>query len=156
VPNPPAPAEGTSPAPSIPPSVRVAVIVMAVLAALLLINAGLLWFGYDAAVARIVRDSDGVSRAEAEQFVTLSLVPYLVIGLILALSAWFLPRRQAWARWIGLAAAALLGLITLLTMLAAGGITIASLLVLVLSAAAVTSLVARTTADYVPRLRSRA
>ena len=31
-------------------------------------------------------------------------VPYLVLGLVLALAAWFLPRRQPWARWIGLAA----------------------------------------------------
>ena len=30
-----------------------------------------------------------------------SLIPYLVLGLILALAAWFLPRRQPWARWIG-------------------------------------------------------
>ena len=87
-----------------PTSVRVATIVMAVLAALLLSNAALLWYSYDDVVDRLVREGDGVTRAEAEQFVTTSLVPYLVLGLILALAAWFLPRRQPWARWVGLAA----------------------------------------------------
>ena len=74
-----------------PASVRVAAITMGVLAALLLVNAGLLWYGFDATVDRIVRDSDGVTEAEARQFVLLALVPYLGIGLVLALAAWFLP-----------------------------------------------------------------
>jgi hypothetical protein len=139
-----------------PPSVRVATIVMAVLAALLLLNGAILWYGYDAAVDRIVREGDGISRSEASQFVTMSLVPYVVIGLLLALAAWFLPRRQAWARWTGLAAAGVLAILTLLTTLAAGGVTIGSLLVLVLSVAAVSSLLARTTGAWVPSLRSRA
>jgi hypothetical protein len=139
-------------APGMPTSARVAVIAMAVLAALLLTNAALLWYGYDAAVERIVRESE-FSPGEARQFVLMSLVPNLVVGLLLALSAWFLPRRQPWARWTGLAAAAVLAFLTLFQILAAGGITIASLLLLVLSVAAVTSLVARTTAAFVPRLR---
>jgi hypothetical protein len=138
-----------------PLSVRVAIVLMGVQAALLLLNAGLLWYSYDAAVARIVREGDGVSRADAQQFVTLSLVPYLVIGLVLALAAWFLPRRQPWARWLGLAASGLLALLTLLSIAATGGVTIASLLLLVLSVSAVTSLVARTTGAWVPSLRTR-
>jgi hypothetical protein len=153
VPTSPTPDEDASPAPAMPTSVRVAVIVMAVLAALLLTNAALLWYGYDAAVERIVRDSD-FTRDQARQFVTLSLVPNLVMGLLLALSAWFLPRRQPWARWTGLAAAGLLTFLTLFQILAAGGITIASLFLLVLSVATVTSLVARTTGAFVPRLRT--
>ena len=44
-----------------PASVRVAVIVMGILAALLLTNAALLWYSYDEAVARLVEDGDGVS-----------------------------------------------------------------------------------------------
>jgi hypothetical protein len=149
------PADDASPAPVLPTSVRVAVIVMAVLAALLILNAALLLYAYDDAIDRIVRESD-LTRDEAEQFVLLSLVPNLVLGLLLALSAWFLPRRQSWARWIGLAAAGLLAFLTLAQVLTAGGITIASLLLLVLSIAAVTSLLARTTGAYVPRLRGRA
>lgn len=139
-----------------PTSVRVAVIVMGVLAALLLTNAALLWFGYDAAVDRIVRESEDVTRAEAGEFVIVSLVPYLVIGLLLALAAWFLPRRQPWARWMGLAASGLLALFSLLSAVGLGGVTISLLLVLLLSVAAVTSLLARTTAAWVPRLRTRA
>jgi hypothetical protein len=43
--------------------------------------------------------------------------------------------------------------LTLLTMLAAGGLTLVSLLLLFLSMAASISLVSRTTAEWVPRLR---
>jgi glucan phosphoethanolaminetransferase (alkaline phosphatase superfamily) len=139
-----------------PTSVRVAVVAMAVLAALLLSNAALLWYSYDDAVDRIVREVEDTTTAEAERFVTLSLVPYLVIGVILALSALFLPRRQPWARWIGLAAAALLTLLTLFSVLATGGVSAASLLLLVLSVATVTSLVARPTKEWVPPLRAGA
>jgi hypothetical protein len=139
-----------------PVSVRVAAITMGVLAALLLVNAGLLWYGFGVTVDRIVDEGNGITEAEARRFVLLALVPYLVIGLILALSAWFLPRRQPWARWIGLAASFVLALLTLFSILAAGGITVSSLLLFVLSAAAVTSLLARTTGTWVPRLRSRA
>jgi hypothetical protein len=137
-----------------PTSVRVAVIVMGVLAALLLTNAALLWYGYDAAVDRHVREGEDISRAEASQFVLTSLVPYLVIGLVLALAAWFLPRRQPWARWFGLTASALLALLSLLSVIGLGGVTVGLLLVLVLSVAAVTSLLAPTTKAWIPRLRT--
>jgi glucan phosphoethanolaminetransferase (alkaline phosphatase superfamily) len=137
-----------------PTSVRVATIAMAVLAALLLSNAALLWYSYATVVDRLVREGDDVTRAEAEQFVTMSLVPYLVLGLILALAAWFLPRRRPWARWVGLAATGLLALLNLVSIVAAGGPSVASLLLLVLSVAAVTSLVARPTAAWMPGLRS--
>jgi drug/metabolite transporter (DMT)-like permease len=139
-----------------PASVRVAVIVMGVLAALLLMNAAILWVGYDAAVDRLVQEGQDISRSDASRFVIVSLVPFLVIGLVLALAAWFLPRRHAWARWIGLAASALLALLSLMSAVSFGGVTISLLLVLVLSVAAVTSLLARTTGAWVPRLRSPA
>jgi hypothetical protein len=129
---------------------------MGVLAALLLTSSGLLWYGFDGAVDGVLQRNEDISRADAESAVMLSLVPSLVLGLLLALAAWFLPRRQPWARWIGLAAAALLGLINLLLTLTAGAITAYTLLVLVLSVAAVTSLVSRTTGAWVPRLRTRA
>jgi hypothetical protein len=139
-----------------PVSVRVAAITMGVLAALLLTSSGLLWYGFDGAVDGVLQRNEDISRADAESAVMLSLVPSLVLGLLLALAAWFLPRRQPWARWIGLAAAALLGLINLLLTLTAGAITAYTLLVLVLSVAAVTSLVSRTTGAWGPRLRTRA
>jgi hypothetical protein len=149
------PAESPS-RPAMPTSVRVAVIVMGVLAALLLTNAALLWYSYDDAVAGLVRDGEGISRAGASQFVIMSLVPYLIIGLVLALAAWFLPRRQPWARWMGLAASALLALLSLMSAMSIGGLTVSLLLVLVLSAAAVTSLLARTTGEWLPKLRNPA
>jgi hypothetical protein len=138
-----------------PASVRVAAITMGVLAALLLVNAGLLWYGFDVAVDRITDVENGITEADARRFVLLALIPYLVIGLVLALAAWFLPRRQPWARWIGLAGSFVLALLTLLSIIAAGGVTVSSLLLFVLSAAAVTSLLAPTTKTWVPRLRSR-
>jgi hypothetical protein len=150
----PGPAEGT-PSPVMPPSVRVATITMGVLAALLLVNAGLLWYGFDGAVDGVIERGNDLSRADAERIVTLSLVPNLILGLLLGLAAWFFPRRQPWARWIGLAASSVLGAFSLFGMIVAGGINAYSLLVLVLSAAAVTSLLARTTGTWVPSLRSR-
>jgi hypothetical protein len=128
-----------------PPSVRVAVGVMAVLALLLLFNAALLGFGFDVAVDRILDEVDDITRAEARQFVLLSLVPYLVLGLVLAVAAVFLPRRRTWARLAGLTATVLLALLTLVSVLSAGGVTVASLLLLVLAVAGTTSLMARTT-----------
>jgi hypothetical protein len=139
-----------------PTSVRVAVVLMAVLAGLLVLNAALTWFGRDGVATAIADAGTDISRAEAERFVVLWLVPYLILGLVLALSAWFLPRRQPWARWVGLAATGLLALLTLFSAIAAGGVTVASLLLLVLSVGAITSLVARTTTAWVPRLRGDA
>lgn len=139
-----------------PTSARVAVVAMGVLAALLLLNSVLLWIGFDSAVDRIVRDVEGVTRDEARTFVIFSLVPYLVLGVVLAASALFLPRRQPWARWVGVAATALLTMLSLVSVLAVGGITIASLLLVVLSIAALTSLMVRPTREWVPPLRASA
>ncbi len=149
-PPPTAPAGDTAPAPVMPPSVRVAVVVMSVLAVLLLSNAALLGFGFEVAVDRILLETDGVTRAEAARFVVLSLVPYLILGLVLAAAAVFVPRRRGWARWAGLAGTGLLGLLTLVSVLASGGISVVSLLLLVLSIAGVTSLLARTTRAWLP------
>jgi hypothetical protein len=137
-----------------PTSVRVAVIVMAVMGALLLTSAALLWYSYGSTVDRLVTQTD-ISRADASRFVTMSIVPNLVLGLVLALSAWFLPRRQTWARWTGLATSGLLAALTALQVLAGSGLTIASLLLLVLAIAAVISLAARSTRAFLPRLRPR-
>ena len=128
---------------------------MGVLAALLLVNAGLLWYAFDVTVERIVDAGNGITEDEARRFVLLALIPYLVIGLVLALAAWFLPRRQAWARWIGLAASVLLALLMVFSVVAARGISVSSLLLFVLSVAAATSLLARSTGTWVPPLRAR-
>ena len=145
VPTDPSPA----PRPVMPPSVRVAVGVLAVLALLLLSNALLLWAGFDVAVDRVVEETDDdITRDEAEQFVLLSLVPYLALGLVLAVAAVFLVRRRGWARWAGVVATGALALLTVVSVLATGGVTVASLLLLVLSIAGLTSLLAATTRDW--------
>ncbi|WP_139228945.1 hypothetical protein [Blastococcus tunisiensis] len=146
------PAGGPAARPVLPPSVRVAAIAMGVVAALLLTNGALLWSGFDDAVDRVAEAAE-VGRDAARQFVLSSLIPNVVLGLVLALSAWFFPRRQPWARWTGLAASGLLVVLTLFQ-LVAGDITIASLLLLALSIAAVAGLLARGTREWVPPLRS--
>jgi glucan phosphoethanolaminetransferase (alkaline phosphatase superfamily) len=154
VPTSPEPADSAPPS-VMPASARVAAITMGVLAALLLMNAGLTWYAYGTVIDRLLDEATNVTRAQAERTVRVSLVLYLVLGLLLALAAWFLPRRHPWARWTGLATSAALGLLTLFWIITAGGVSAGWLLLLVLSIAAVTSLLARTTGTWVPRLRSR-
>jgi hypothetical protein len=149
----PTPSEDAGAAPRMPTSVRVAVIVMSLLAGLLLLYAGLTWFNREQVVDTLVR-SGGLSRSDASRVVLTSVIPFAVIGLVLAASAYSLPRRQPWARWVGLSAVVLLGLLTLLSTLASGGATVLSLLLIVLCVAGVSSLLSRTTATWVPRLRN--
>lgn len=121
---------------------------MAVLAALLLLNAVLTWVGRDGVATALV-DAGGYTRAEAELAVVVWLVPYAAIGLLLLAGAVFLPRRRRWAQRAGLVGSAVLAALTLISAFAAGASTPASLLLLVLSLAAITSLVARPTKQWV-------
>jgi hypothetical protein len=138
-----------------PTSVRVAVIVMSVLAGLLLLNTALSLYVFEEIVDRLAESQD-LAQGDAERTVILWLLPNLVFGLVFALAAWFLPRRHAWARWLGLAVAAMLGIFLLMTAASGGGITAISLLLFVLCLATITSLVARTTSAWMPRLRPQA
>lgn len=149
-------AEPTPSAPSaMPTSVRIGAIAMGVLAALLLTYAGLLWYSFDDSVRQLADASKGVTEDAARRFVLTLLIPCLLIGIVLALAAWFLPRRQAWARWLGLAASGLLALLMLFSMVAGGGIAVLPLLLFVLAAVAVRSLLNRSTGTWVPPLRAR-
>jgi hypothetical protein len=139
-----------------PTSARVAVVLMGVLAAMLLLYAAITWLGREGIAAAVEGARPEFSPDEAMRYVLVSALPYLVVGLVLAVSAWFLPQRRPWARWTGLAASFLLAGLMVLGMASIGGVTPVSLLVLVLSVAAVTSLLARPTADWVPRLRGGA
>jgi hypothetical protein len=145
--------DGRSPGPR-PTSVRVAVIVMSMLAGVLLLYVATTWLAREQVIDQLVEDGS-IARADGPRLLAIQLVPLLVVGLILAASAWFLPRRQAWARWLGLAAAAVLALLSLLSIVLSGAISVLSLLLLVLSIAAITSLASRTTGAWVPRLRDR-
>jgi uncharacterized BrkB/YihY/UPF0761 family membrane protein len=137
-----------------PTSVRVAVIVMSVLAGLLLLVAAVNLYALQEFSEQIAATQD-ISQSEAQRSILLLLAPYIVLGLIFALAAWFVPRRHAWARWIGLAAAAMLAVLHVLSAAMGGGITILTLLLFILCLATITSLVARTTSAWIPSLRAR-
>jgi hypothetical protein len=126
---------------------------MAVLAGLLLLNGALTWFGRDGVATALV-NAGGLTRAEAERAVVVWLVPYLIIGMLLLAGAVFVPRRRRWAVWAGLAGSAALVALTLVSAFAAGGSTPASLLLLVLSLAAITSLAARPTRLWISGQRA--
>ena len=145
----PASNEGTSR--PMPASALVSVVVMGLLAAMLLLYAAITWLGRDGLAEAVARARPGLSQDEAARYVLVSALPYLVVGLALAVSAWFLPQRRPWARWTGLAASFLLAGLMLLGMASIGGATPISRLVLLLAVAAVTSLLARPTADWVAR-----
>jgi uncharacterized protein YggT (Ycf19 family) len=137
-----------------PTSVRVAVIVMSVLAGLLLLVASVNLYALQEISEQIAATQE-ISQSEAQRSILLLLAPYVVLGLIFALAAWFVPRRHAWARWIGLAAAAMLAVLHVLSAAMGGGVTILTLLLFILCLATITSLVARTTSAWIPSLRAR-
>jgi hypothetical protein len=133
-----------------PTSVRVSVGVLAALGVLLLLSALVTAAAWDAVVDAVADGQPDQSRSDAELVVRINLAQSVVFGLLTAVSAAFLVRRRGWARWIGLAATLLLGLITLGAVVLTGGIAISSQLVLVLCAAAVASLLHRSTAAWAP------
>jgi hypothetical protein len=138
-----------------PTSVRVAVIVLSILAGLLLLVTAVSLYSLEELSATLA-ENQGIDVEEAQQGYLLLILPYLVLGLIFALSAWFVPRRHAWARWLGLAAAAMLAVLHLISAFQGGGVSVVTLLLFVLSLAAISSLLSRTTSAWMPRLRPRA
>ena len=139
-------------APPMPTSARVAVGLMGTLAVLLLLYSAITWLGREGLAEAIGRAQPELSADDAARYVIVSALPYLILGLMLAVSALFLPRRRAWARWTGLGSAFLVAAMMLLGMASIGGVTPISLFVLVLAVAAVTSLAARSTVTWVPWL----
>ena len=140
-----------------PTSVRVSVGVLAGLAVLLLLSALVTAAAWDAVVDAVAEGQPDQPRSDARLVVQINVAQSVVFGLLAAVSATFLARRRSWARWTGLAAALLLGLITLGAVVLTGGIAVTSQLVLVLCAAAVASLLHRATAAWAstgPRSRS--
>jgi hypothetical protein len=137
-----------------PTSVRVAVIVMAALAVLLLLYSGLLWVGRQGVIDRLVEEGS-IEPEDGLRFMVTQLSPFVVLGLLLAASAFFLARRRAWARWMGLTAVVIIALLTLASVLLGGIVSVLTLLLAVLSMAGISSLLARTTKAWVPRLRDQ-
>ena len=129
-----------------PTATRVAVILLALLAVLLLANAVLTWLAQETIIAQIVES--GVDRDAAAQSVLLFMLAYAVIGLTGLLAAVFLPRRRRWARQLGLLTTSLLVVMTLISVVTGGGISPIGLLVLVAAVAGFTSLLSRQTKDW--------
>jgi hypothetical protein len=140
-----------------PTSVRVAVGVLAGLAVLLLLSTLVTALALDAVVDALTEARPGSARSDAQQIVLINLIQSLVFGVLAGIAAVFLARGRVWARWTGLAAGVLLGLITLGATVLTGGLSVSSQLVLVLCAAAVAGLLTRTTAEWLrtgPRSRT--
>ncbi len=133
-----------------PPSVRVAAGTLLAVAVLLVASTALTLVGRDTVVDQYLAAQPGLDRAAITRSLVLGQVTYLVLGLLAGLAAVFLLRRRAWARWTGVAVGLFVALRTVLSSLDAGGTTISSLLVLVLCVAAVASLLARTTREWLP------
>ena len=134
--------------PGMPPSVRVSIVLLAVLAALLLSSALLTWGGRQGVVEQYLRSQPAATRADADRLVMLNVVQGLVFGVLAAVSALALTRRYPWGRWAGVVTCGLLGLLAAWVSVGAGGIAVTSLLLIVLCVGAVSSLLARTTASW--------
>jgi hypothetical protein len=140
-----------------PTSVKVSIGVLAGVGVLLLLSSLVTAAAFGTVVDAVADAQPDSPRSDAEVTVRVNLAQSLVFGLLTLVSAVFLARGRRWARWTGLAAALLLGLITLGAVLLTGGIAVSSQLVLVLCAAAVVSLLSRTTAAWTgsgPRSRA--
>jgi len=145
-PQPPAgPAAGRS---GMPTSARVAVGLLTGIGVLLLLSALLTWGGRAGVVDAYLRSRPDATRADGERLVLLNVVQGLGFGVPAVVSAWFVTRRHAWARWAGTATCVLLALLTVWTSVAARGVAVSSLLLIVLCIAAVSSLLAPTTAAW--------
>ncbi len=148
----PAPSDDARSATAMPTAARVAVITMSALAALLLLYSALIWFRRDRIIDDLVQDGS-IAREDGTRFLITQLSPFVVLGLLLAASAGFLARRQPWARWLGLAGTVVIALLTLVSVFIGGALSILSLLLAVLSMAAISSLLSRTTKVWLSRLR---
>jgi len=131
-----------------PTSVRVAIGVLAALAVLLLLSSLVTFAARNAVVDALAAAQPEAPRSDAVAVVAINLAQSLVFGLLTGISAVFLARGRRWARWTGLGAGLLLGLITLGASFLNRSIAATSLLVLVLCAADAASLLARTTAAW--------
>jgi hypothetical protein len=137
-----------------PTSVRVAVIAMSLLAGLLLLSVAVSLYLLESLADKLVETAD-ISVDEANQRLIVTVLPYLLFGLLFAISAWFLSRRHAWARWVGLTCATVVAMLHLLAAISGAGIVLGSLLQVVLALATISGLLSKKTAAWVPRLGAR-
>jgi hypothetical protein len=135
-----------------PTATRVAVILLALLAVLLLANAVLTWLAQETIIDQVV--AAGANRDDAAQSVLLFMLAYAVVGVAGLLAAVFLPKRRRWARQIGLLTTSLLVVMTLFSVVTGGVISPIGLLVLVASIAGFSSLLSRQTKAWIRGVRT--
>lgn len=147
-----APGTGPPPTDRMPTSPKVAAILLAALAALLLINAVLSFAGREtilATIAESARDrGESVDQAALSTQLSLSIARDAVLGVAAAGSVVLLARRRAAGRWLGIGCAVLLLALAVLTVIGVGGIPIYSLLLVVMTAAIVVMLLRSQTVDW--------
>jgi hypothetical protein len=136
-----------------PTSVRVAVVLLSVLAFFLLAYALLLFLAREQSIDDLV--ADGADRDSAAQLVLLFLLAYGLLGCTAALSAVFLPLRRSWARLTGLLVTSLMAVLTVVSFITIAAVTPVTLFVLVAAIGGVASLRARTTRDWLAELPRR-
>ncbi len=135
-----------------PTATRVAVILLALLAVLLLTNAVLTWLAQETIIDQVV--AAGADRDDAAQSVLLFMLAYAVVGVAGLVAAVFLPKRRRWARQIGLLTTSLLVVLTLFSVVTGGVISPIGLLVLVAAIAGFSSLLSRQTKDWMRGVRT--
>lgn len=135
-----------------PAPVKVAAILLGVLAALLLTNSILSFAGIEAILDQFAeaaqtgeRDFD---RDAVRSQLTLNFAVGIVIGLVAAAAVVLLVQRRPLGRWLGLGSAAIELLITVLFVFAVGGILIYSLLFIVLTVATIVMLFRRPALEW--------
>jgi len=132
-----------------PVPVKVSIGVLVALGLLLLLNGLLTALLFDDVVDAFADAQPDAPRSDAVQRVQVNLAQAAVFGGLGVVAALGLARRLGWARFTGLAVGVGLGVLTLVGALVAG-LAPTSLLVIVLCAAAVTSLLAPATAAWAP------
>jgi drug/metabolite transporter (DMT)-like permease len=130
-----------------PTSVRVAVLLLALLGVLLLATSALIVLQQDAYVDGLVQG--GQSRDAAGQTALLLMIAYAFMGVTALVSAAFLPRHRAWARLSGLLVLSLLTVVSLLLLLFNGVVTPQVLLILASAIAGTASLTSKHTKRWV-------
>jgi len=130
-----------------PTSVRVAVLLLALLGVLLLATSALIVLQQEDYVDGLVRG--GQTREAAAQTALLLMIAYAIMGVTALFSAAFLPRRRAWARLSGLLVMSLLTVISVLLVLFNGVLTPQTLLILVSAVAGTASLASKESKSWV-------
>lgn len=131
-----------------PTPVRVATILLGVIAALLLVNAALTLFGKDAILDQLLDSGSELSRAELNQQLVVNIGRDAALGVLNVLAVGLMLRRRPLGRWLGIICAALLLGLSIVTIVGVGGLPIYTMLLVVLTLAIIGSLFTRTAVDW--------